>query len=759
MNRTIILLIVIVTAITGGFASDRPAGVVRGHVVNAVTHEPLVHANVTVDGTGTGASTDTSGGFMIRGVPAGTYSITAVLLGFRPATRSDVVVSSARPAEITIELQESDVELGGVSVNAEFFRASPDVPVSTNLQSNEEIRRLPGGFEDVVRAVSILPGVAQASAGRNDLVVRGGAPSENLYIVDNLPVPNINHFGTQGASGGPLSFINLDFVGSTSFSSGGFGVKYGDRLSSILDIELRDGRQDRFGGKATISASQFGLNLEGPVTPGGSILLSARRSYLDFIFKAAGFGFVPEYWDFTAKAVYNPTQSDRITVLGLAAIDRVHLFNETADKRLDNSRILSSSQNEASTGLVWRHLFGSGYSIVTLSQNYSDFDYRQNDSLLNPVFLNSSVEVERVLRGEVVLEIPGGYELSAGVGGTVKRISSGMLLPPFRTSFGQTLAVNTSFDTSALKGSAFLQLSRTLGRLTLTAGLRADAFSLITAKPTLAPRGSLLARLSDLTALSASVGMYYQNPSEVWLAAVPSNRNLSPISVAQYIIGIDHILRSDTRLRLEVYLKRYLDYPVSLARPYLILANTGAGFGGSEDGFAAFGLDPLVSAGRGEARGIEFSAQKKLSEIPCYGLMSISYNASRFTALDGVSRPNSFDQPWIITLGGGYCFNESWEVSTKFRYASGTPYTPMNGDGTQDASQYNSARLPARHSLDIRADHRWLFGTWTLIGFCDIQNIYNHREKSIPRYNKRLQIVEYPESIGILPSIGISAEF
>jgi hypothetical protein len=277
---------------------SRKTGILTGTVVDKSTREPLIGANVVVVGSTVGASTDAEGKFTIRGIAVGTYAVRASSLGYAPFTMTDVVVSTSKPANVTISLVESSVQVDSVQVTASYFQNLPETPVSTFSQSNEEIRRLPGGLEDVVRAISILPGVAQVQAGRNDLIVRGGAPSENLFVVDLIEVPNINHFGTQGATGGPLSFINLDYVEGTTFATGGFGVQYGDKLSSVLTINLRDGRKDRLGGKATISASQFGLGLEGPISDGGSFIFSARRSYLDFVFKAAGFGFVPEYWDF-----------------------------------------------------------------------------------------------------------------------------------------------------------------------------------------------------------------------------------------------------------------------------------------------------------------------------------------------------------------------------------------------------------------------------------------------------------------------------
>jgi hypothetical protein len=231
------------------------------------------------------------------------------------------------------------------------------------------------------------------------------------------------------------------------------------------------------------------------------------------------------------------------------------------------------------------------------------------------------------------------------------------------------------------------------------------------------------------------------------------------VGADQYVFGVDYMLRTDTRLSVETYVKDYVDYPASVARPYLVLANTGAGFGGSEEGFASFGFDPLANGGKGRARGVEFLAQKKLSEIPCYGTLSITYSQSEFTALDRISRPSSFDQRWIVNIGGGYVFNEKWEMSTKFRYVTGRPYTPYGPGGVQSAAEYNSVRVAANHSLDVRVDRRWSFGTWTLVTYIDIQNIYNRKPRDVPRYNPRKGIAEVNSAIGILPSIGVSAEF
>ncbi|MCX6143269.1 MAG: carboxypeptidase regulatory-like domain-containing protein, partial [Ignavibacteriales bacterium] len=536
-QKNILLVIAAVVLVLVSFVvhAQETTGKITGKVVDGMTKEPIVGANVVVGGTTLGASTDIEGRFFIRGVPIGTYSVRVSAIGYLAATITDVVVNGAKPAQISVSIMENEIKIEGVEVTAGYFNKIPDTPLSTLSQSNEEIRRLPGGLEDVARAIAILPGVAQVDAGRNDLIVRGGAPSENLFVVDNIEVPNINHFGTQGSSGGPLSYINLDFVENTSFSTGGFGVKYGDKLSSVLSISIRDGRKDQLGGKATISASQFGLNLEGPTSSSGNFVFSARRSYLDFIFKAAGFGFVPEYWDFLGKMNYQLGPKDQLDILGVAALDNVKYFNDTQDKRFDNSHVMGSDQNQAVGGITWQHLFDKGYSTITLGQSYVDYNFQQSDSNLVRIFSNQSLEHESSFRGEAFFHAFQSTEVSLGILSKVVRFRSDILLKPVETRFGDSLAVDASYRTTAFKGAAYGQVSQVWGKSRLTVGGRIDYFNLID-KFAFSPRVSYTVAFSPTSNLNWSVGRYYQAPSYVWLAANPQNRSLNFVGVNQYVI-------------------------------------------------------------------------------------------------------------------------------------------------------------------------------------------------------------------------------
>ncbi len=741
---------------------EQGKGTIVGSAIDFVTKQPLIGVNIIIPGTAIGAATDINGKFIIENLEPDIYQLRASAIGYNSQTRTDIVVSPGRLSQVFFQLYAQIIEFDGVVVTSDYFRKDPLELSSIRSFSFEEIRRSPGGFEDVVRALSVLPGVAQANSGRNDLIVRGGAPSENLYLVDGIEVPNINHFGTQGATGGPLSFINLDFVRETSFSTGGFSSLYGDKLSSVLTIDLRDGRNDRLGGKATISASQFGLNAEGPLfSENSSFLFSARRSYLDFIFKAAGFSFVPEYYDVLTKADFKIDNKNSLSFLFIGAFGNVKFFNDDEEQRFDNARILGTDQLQYVTGLNYRRLINNGFYNISLSRNYTDFDSRQRDINLNPLFTNKSIEEENNLRADFVYQFSNRAELNIGSTAKLIEFDADILFPTFITTFGDSLPI-----TSLNKSENFLKLGsyvnfnfRPWSRLTTNLGLRLDYFNALKQSTYLSPRFSTSYQLTEITNINFSTGIYHQSPSYIWLIADERNRELKKVRVDQYVLGFDHRLNEDALLKVEGFYKDYSDYPTSLVRPYLVLANTGAGFAGSDDNYSAFGLEPLVSEGFGNTRGVELSIQKKLSQTPYYGILSLTYSESEFTALDGIKRPGGYDQNWIFNVSGGYKIDKHWEISSKFRFASGKPYTPFNSDGTQNVADYNTRRLKSLHSLDLRVDKRWFFTAWTLITYIDIQNVYNKNNLSGIRWDQREQRVDESSSIGILPSVGISAEF
>jgi hypothetical protein len=748
-------------------AQTQPTGTIVGRVVNASTSQPIEAALVRIDGTPQSARADDAGRFIIPDVRPGVYSLSVRAIGFRPYVASEVVVGSGKPFEVTVALVPQPIQLEAVEVQPSYFVPPTQAIVSTQDLGAEDVRRAPGVQEDVVRAVALLPGVAVTAAGRNDLIVRGGAPYENLFVVDGVEVPNINHFGSQGSTGGPLSLINIDFVQGVAFSSGGMAAKWGDRTASFTNITLRDGNRETLSGELNLSATGFGAIAEGPLGPSGSFLFSARRSYLDLLFKAAGFSFIPAYWDFQLKVTQDVDAANRVSFLGIGALNTVSFTNESADDRYDNSRILSPEQNQYFTGLTWQHFLDRGVLTTTLGRTFTKYEAIQRDSLVPPndVFRSFSTEGENSLRIDLVLQPSDRLELNVG---SLTKYASTLAYDMFlegplrldQDGAPQPLAVDTSF--TAFRTAAYTEARYHLTpSLRITGGVRGTYYGFLDAFR-VAPRVGVRFDATTNTSVTLGYARLYQAPSYVWLVGDPDNVDqLTPIKADQAVIGLERVLREDLKLQIEGYVKLYGDYPARLYRPQAVLAP--AGFEDATNDIP-FGLEPLESVGEGVAYGLEVYVQKRLSAIPVYGLASVALARSEFRGLDDVTRAGAYDGRIIGNLLVGWRINRAWEVSSKFRIASGLPTTPFITSGPStghlDFSQYNAGpRLPAFHSLDIRIDRRWSFRGWQLDLYLDVQNVYGRANVSQIVWNPRIDAPEPNESLGVLPSIGVNVEF
>ena len=748
--------------------AQQPTGVLEARVVSAATGAPVPAARVEVVGTRRAGETGDDGRVVLGDVPAGVWGVRVRAIGFTPVVQGDVAVGTGKPATVLVRLTPTAVDLATVEVRASYFVPPVDASTSAQTLGAEAVRRAPGVQEDVVRAVALLPGVGVTQPGRNDLVVRGGAPFENLFLVDGLEVPNINHFGTQGSTGGPLSLINIDLVQSASFASGGFGVAYGDRTASVTDIRLREGIRERFGGEVNVSATGASLILEGPLGGDGSIVASARRSYLDLLFRAAGFSFVPAYVDLQVKATQRWGERDRLSFLLVGANGTVDFQNADADDRYDNSRVTAPEQRQYFSGLAWQRLLPGGVLDVSLGRTWTRYRTVQYDSANppQPVFQAYSTEGENTLRAALALQPSPTLQVTVGahakyastldydvtLPGDLRRDEAGVPRP---------LAVDTTFR--AWRQATWLQGAWTVReRLTLTAGARGDWYAFLDDAYRVSPRAGARLALDDGWSLTASAGRYWQAPSYIWLVGDPSNAaSLRPFRADQVVAGVERLLRDDLKVQIEAYVKRYDAYPAREFRPQAVLAPSGFDDVTND---IPLGLEPLANAGTGQAHGVELFAQKQLSEIPVYGLASVSWQRNDFRALDGKERPGAFDARWITTLLAGWRPGPAWELSGKYRFSSGLPTTPYLTEGPDagrlDFTRYNAGpRLPSVHALDLRADRRWSFSGWQLSAYLDFQNVTGRENVSGYRWDPRTRMVEAETSIGFLPSIGINVEW
>ncbi|MEL6614424.1 MAG: TonB-dependent receptor, partial [Bacteroidota bacterium] len=440
-------LLLLFLALAVGLAPEAVAQSITGRVVDAVTQETLPGANVAVLGADdsilAGAATDLDGRFSLSGLAAGSYRVRVSFVGYDTKTRTDVVVQASRPTFVLFELQETTSDLGEeVVVTAGFFEDEPDAPISVTALGPEEIRRTPGGQNDISRSLLALPGVSSGVDNRNDLLVRGGGPSENAYFVDGIEVPQINHFATQGAAGGALGLLNVDFIREATFYTGGFPVRYGDAGSSVLVVENRPGSPGLLSGDVTVGATETALSLDGSSGEDFNWIFSARRSYLQLLFELIDLPIRPAYWDFQNRTEWDLTDNDQLVFFGLWAVDDFDIAQpedpDDFEGREIASRVLDNDQRSYTAGLSWRRLVPGGFFTTAFSRSYQEFFFDDLDEAGDPLLSNDSQEAAWRLRTDGDLRL--GPGLTLGVGGGVSRET-------VSSDFFQRATPATPFDT------------------------------------------------------------------------------------------------------------------------------------------------------------------------------------------------------------------------------------------------------------------------------------------------------------------------
>ncbi|MBN2833535.1 MAG: TonB-dependent receptor [Candidatus Delongbacteria bacterium] len=755
-------------------------GVISGRVIDSDTKSPLPFANVTIIDTKLGAETDSLGQFYITNVPVGLQRVQVQYIGYLPQIKTDVSVSTGKVAFVEIRIEENSYQLEEAVFTLGYFPEDEKTQTSTVSLSSEEIRRFPGGFEDVVKTVSTLPGIAvNTSGGRNDLLVRGGGPSENLFLVNDIEIPNINHFSTQGSSSGSLSFVNLEFVDDVAFSTGGFSAEYGDKMSSTLALKIQNKNIKDYETKLNISATQYGANFKAPLFDNGNLIFSARKSYLDLIFKASGLPFVPVYTDFNLFANYDLSPEDKLFVLGLVAIDEIDRDQSSEENRIRNSGLLDNTQNIFIGGISYRRLIDGGYFDLILNNNHYRYDFEQVDEDEVPYFSSKAIENESNSKLNIFKAISNKIGIKSGI--SYKRITT-----DYETIFADSIydqngnkvaAMDLGLDgdliskNSSNKYSFYSDMDYLLNSyFEFKLGMRVDYYDFLNDKYSFSPRGSVKYIFNQNLSFRLSGGTYFQSPSTVWMTN-KANRDLKPLRNDMGVLGANYRIDDDLKLNIEGYYKNYSDLPsgtIEGVNDYIVITNTGIGFGGREDNFQSFGYAELNSGGKAYSYGADISMQKKYSDTPYYGLTSLSYSKTIVTPNNNKEYPSQYDQRIIFNLSGGYIFNPRWEVAFKFRYFTGIPITPVYipsenpenpGFVKNLPDEFLKDRLDAGHHLDVRVDRTFNFEKSTLIAYIDIQNVYNYKIPEIPRYNFWEDKIQKYSSIGILPTIGISYEF
>jgi len=762
MFKKIVVLLLIFSTIS--FASEfEPKGSLKGKVIDQETLLPLIGVNIFLKNTTVGTSTDLNGDYSFENLPVGTYIVTYSYIGYESATKADVIVRSKRTTFENVSLHISAVQMESVVVKSGYFSEIENKPISTINFSNEEIRRAPGSAGDVSRILFGLPSLAKVNDQRNSLIVRGGSPVENSFYLDNIEIPNINHFPVQGSSDGPIGLINPEFIKDVNFYSGGFSTIYGNRLSSIMELSYRDGNKDHFGTQINVSLQGMGGAIEGPIGNKGSYLFSANKSYLDLIIDVEETGgAMPNYSDAQGKLVYNIDDKNKITLLDVFSIDNINLEYENAIKT-NSTNVYGSTNGYTNTiGLNWQNIWNkAGYSNTSLSYQLTDYDrdYYETKSQ-NRLLRNLTKENRIKLRNVNYYKINKTSSIEFGAEGTLIFNDFDLHYGSWQDKYGNItpeLRIKENFNN--IKASVFgMHHFQLTNAIKLNYGLRLDYFT-YNSELNVAPRFSLEYKIDEKTTATASAGMFYQNIPNNILVQNNAFKDLKTPTANHYIVGISRMLGESTRLSVEVYYKDYSNFPIDPAQPHEFLF----------DQVVTTGLflnhANLIDNGTASSKGIEVMIQKKLAQ-DFYGLVAGSISKSRYQNMFGDTYDRIYDNQFNFTLEGGYIPNNNWEFKARWIYAGGVPYTPFdyeaskeNNKGIIDTDRMNSERLPDYHSLNIRVDKRFYFSGSSLIVYLSVWNAYGLENVAQYVWNEVENEPDVQYQWSTLPVLGLEYKF
>lgn len=715
-------------------------GEIKGRILDHETQKPLAGVLVSIAGADREVRSDPNGAYALSEVPVGYYVLSFELEGYYPDTRTDVIVRSGRITFLNVSLLAVRPIHEEVSVTADYFPTAPDKPVSQMQFNTEELRRDPGSGGDVSRALYAVPGIVKADEEANDLIVRGGSPMENGFYIDNIFMPNINHFPQQGASGGNISMLNMDFIESLEISTGGFDASYGNRLSSIIDIRYREGNRERFNGQLNLSVIGYGAQFEGPLDGGkGAWMFSANRSYLDLISKVLDSDNPSDFYDVQGKVTYDINPSNRLSILTIGGSSRTEYDPEGREKF-----------DYATAGLTWRHLWGGkGYSDTSLS--YSFINGKESEFWEWEGGLHEQYDYGNkwlTFRNINHLSLSSSHRLTFGAEAQAAR---------FRNWDDYDYVERRLSGTSA---AAFLTyVVYPFHNFSLSSGLRLDYLP-FSERFHLSPRFFFNWVLTQRVSIHGAFGLFYQQVPLFLIQQNPANAGLRDPKARHLILGLKYLLSPDTQLTLEGYDKAYSDFPMAPGYPYYFVADD---VNGDSDRFWNFGY--LINKGKAYARGMEVTLQKKLSQ-KLYGLVNFTYYRARYRDLMGVWRNRLFDNRFIFCLSGGYKPSRNWEFSARWIVCGNRAFTPVDeeksieyGGAWVNFDDIMAGHLSDYQNLSLRVDRRFQFRKSNLVVFSGAWNVFDHKNELYrfwdPYGNQYLSGYMW----GTIPYIGIEFEF
>jgi len=736
-----------------------PPGIVKGRVLDADSQLPLIGANIIIKSTNIGSVSDEEGYFTINQIPMGDYTVTISFMGYKTQNKADIWVRPNGYEFLNIKLESSVIQIDDVIVEESYFERSMIKEYQVVSFNRDELRRYPGTGQEISRIINTLPSVASVGENRQDMMVRGGGPTENGFIIDNIPIPSVSHFKqADGRSNGPVGLINSDMVESLDFFSNGFSSKYGNKLSSFGDITYRSGNRENIEGEGFVGVGGLSLLIEGPLSDRSTYIASYRMSYLDLLANAINAsGGMPSYSDFQAKLEFRPNIYNAFSIL---MVNGGSVYDRDIDGAIDVGETehgkLKNDQN--TIGINYKHIWNNrAYTNTSISNSIKNSDAH---------FLNINT-------GKIVFNIIEDTDVK-----NLRQVNHLILGPGSKMEFGFDAEVNKTyydyyrkltkseffineiaFDrvVKTTNYAAFLTLKKNLfSRLIFSTGFRLDHNDY--EKINLwSPRINLdYEIIRGKTNIVFNAGVYNQNPPPIYIANDASNK-LKSVNAYQHSLSLEHMITPSTKLSLSAYQKEYTNSPIL---PDATLHND-----------PTFLFDELrmyngiVSSGTALSDGLEILIQKKKAEN-FYGLVGGSMFNSTFTDYNGIKRNRNHNYRYIFNIVGGYRPNTDWEISIRWSYFGGRPYTPIDLNASVLADEqilyldeFNKDRTPDYHSLFIHYEKRYNLKRSNLVLFFEVWNTYNRENIETYFYSRVNNNIGKIAYFSTIPVVGLGIEF
>lgn len=724
-----------------------PVVTIRGIVRERGTRAPLSGITVTVPAVGAVALTAEDGTFELLDVPPGTATLLVPPTQFEELSQ-DVEVPTEGVAEAEIYLRRDPYASYRTFIQAEDLAPQP----AKRQLEVQEIQRIPGVSGDALKAVQNLPGVARPPFGAGQIVTRGSAPEDTIFRIDDLDLPQLYHFG------GIYSVFNTDLVETLDYYPGGFSVAQGDGTAGLIDVRLKKGRTDRWGGSFDINVFHASGLASGPVWEGGSLTLAARRSYIDAILPAVlpddaalTFNTAPVYYDYQALLDTELGPDDDLRIFVFGSDDQLKILLEEPS---DSSPLVRG--NITNHFLFhhfhtrWTHRFDPDTKLVTsLLVGTQQLSFDLGSAIDFYIYAGDlDWRLDLTTRLTPALTLRAGMDSSL----TAFKVAITAPLPPKEGSTPSPLGTAETFrsDESGvyLRNALYLEaIGEPLDTLSLTGGLRLDTWTGAFEDVVVDPRFTIRWKVGDSTTLEGGAGIYHRQPAPDETSEQFGNPDIETEQAIQYSLGVEQELWEGLSLDVQAFYKDLSNLVAPNPDP--------------------FGGPPLLNAGTGRIFGGEVMIRQRLGTW-FWGW--VAYTVSRSERKDSDVQPLrlfDFDQTHVLTAVASFTLPYEFIVGARFRYATGNPETPVigavfdadTGTHTQIAGEPNSARNGDFHQLDLRVDKLWTFEDWVLTTYLEVQNVYNRANPEGIRYSYNFRDSEPVAGLPIIPGFGIKGEF